>query len=52
MVAYFEIQSYAGALTFSQEKVKRQRDKFFKGMHFLGPEEILDAAQDKPEEIL
>lgn len=43
-LGYFEIQSYAGALTFPREKVQRQREKYFPGVHFRGVEEILDAA--------
>ena len=51
-VGYFEIQSYAGALTFPKEKVQRQRSKYFQEVHFRTVEEILAAAARQPGEIV
>lgn len=50
-IGYFEIQSYAGALTFSKEKVQSHRSKYFQGIHFRTVEEILAAAKE-PEKIV
>ncbi len=42
LAAYFELHSYSGALTFPQEEVHRQREKYFPGVHFRSAEEVLD----------
>ncbi|KAK5944758.1 hypothetical protein PMZ80_001958 [Knufia obscura] len=52
LAAQFEIESYAGALTFPKEKVQSQRAKYFQGMHFRTVEEILDAAAAQPDAII
>lgn len=51
-LGYFEIQSYAGALTFPKEKVQRQRSKYFGEVHFRTVEEILAAAARQPDKIV
>ena len=51
LAAQFETQSYAGGSTFSQEKAKRQLEKFFPKMHLRGVEVILDAAAGRPKEL-
>lgn len=51
-VGYFEIQSYAGALTLPKEKVQRQRAKYFPQVHFRTIEEILATAARQPDTIV
>ncbi len=52
VAAHFELESYAGVLTFPKEKVQRHRTKYFPGVHFRTVEEILDAAAAQPDAIM
>lgn len=48
----FEVQSYAGALALPKEKVQRQREKYFKGLHFRGIGELMEEAAANPGTIV
>jgi swainsonine biosynthesis oxidoreductase SwnR len=52
VAAVFEIHSYSGNLSLPHETVKRHREKYFQGVHFRTMEELLDAAQAHPNEIV
>lgn len=51
-IAHFEIQSYSGALAFSQEKVQRHRAKYFKGLKFRTVRDMLDISAEHPDQIV
>jgi swainsonine biosynthesis oxidoreductase SwnR len=52
MLAMFEIQSYAGASHWPRERTLRDRDKYFQGVHFRTVDQLLEAAEQRPEEII
>ncbi|KAI6348039.1 hypothetical protein MCOR25_010861 [Pyricularia grisea] len=52
MVAEFELMSYAGALEMPEDRVARDRERFFEGLKFRTLAELMDEGKAKPESIL
>lgn len=51
-VAYFEILGYSGASAFPEDRVQRQRAKYFPNLHFRTIREILATAAANPDQVV
>lgn len=51
-IGYFEILGYSGASAFPEDRVSRQRAKYFPNLHFRTIEEILAAAAKNTDQIV
>ncbi|KAJ5108239.1 hypothetical protein N7456_004914 [Penicillium angulare] len=52
IIAEYQLFSLIGASSFDQAKVKNQEEKYFKGLHFRSPREIIEAVESDDQIVV